>query len=104
MSLQAVVVPPIPAETLRVAQAIFCKGNLYMQMRDELGGFYQDRQFAGDAVADRVGFRSVFWLWVAVAIDARYHDLAERLCRLGRAYWNHPNRVPPPESAVLTAR
>jgi hypothetical protein len=59
---------------------------------------------AGDAVADRVGFRSVFWLWVAVAIDARYHDLAERLCRLGRAYWNHPNRVPPPESAVLTAR
>jgi transposase len=37
---------PIPEETVRVARAIFPKGNVYMRMRDELGVFYQDAAFA----------------------------------------------------------
>jgi transposase len=36
----------VPAETARVARAIFRKGNVYMKMRDELGVLYQDRAFA----------------------------------------------------------
>ncbi len=35
----------IPAETRRVAQAAFPKGNVYLKMRDELGVLYQDEQF-----------------------------------------------------------
>ena len=36
----------IPEETVRVAKAAFPKGNVYLQMRDELGVLYQDSQFA----------------------------------------------------------
>ena len=45
MSLRSELVPPIPEETVRVAEAVFPKGNIYMRMRDELGTFYQDEQF-----------------------------------------------------------
>ena len=45
MSIQAQKQHPIPEETERVARAAFPKGNLYMRMRDELGGVYQDDQF-----------------------------------------------------------
>jgi len=56
MSLKPELVPPIPEETKRVANSVrrdsqstraaFPKGNTYMRMRDELGTFYQDEQFA----------------------------------------------------------
>ena len=36
----------IPAETVRVARAACPKGTLAMRLRDELGAFYQDEQFA----------------------------------------------------------
>lgn len=36
----------IPAETQRVARNIYPKGNLYMQIRDELEGVFKDSQFA----------------------------------------------------------
>lgn len=36
----------VPEETRHVAQAVFPKGNIYMQMHDELGMLYQDQQFA----------------------------------------------------------
>jgi len=36
----------IPELTLRIAQAAFPKGNTYMTMRDELGVFWDDQQFA----------------------------------------------------------
>ncbi len=47
MSLHPQAIPAIPAETVRVAKAAFPKGNRYMRMRDELGVFYQDADFAG---------------------------------------------------------
>src|SRR5262245_14188258 len=47
MSLQPTAIPPVPAETARVARAAFPKENRYMQMRDELGTFYQDEDFRG---------------------------------------------------------
>lgn len=46
MSLQPQNTYPIPADTQRIAQAAFPKGNLYMRMRDELGEIYQDASYA----------------------------------------------------------
>jgi len=46
MSLKPELVPPIPEETKRVAEAAFPKGSTYMQMRDKLGTLYRDEQFA----------------------------------------------------------
>lgn len=37
--------PEVPHETKLVARAAFPKGNVYMQMRDELGVAYQDEDF-----------------------------------------------------------
>lgn len=36
----------IPEETARVARATFPKGNVYMQLRDELGVLYEDQKFS----------------------------------------------------------
>lgn len=46
MSLRIEPIPSIPEETKRVAQAAFPKGNLYLKMRDEIGVFYSDADFA----------------------------------------------------------
>lgn len=46
MSLHPHPIDPIPEETARVAHAAFPKGNPYLRMRDELGVFYQDEDFA----------------------------------------------------------
>jgi hypothetical protein len=45
MSLRLQDVAPIPEETQRVAHAAFSKGNLYLQMRDELNTVYDDSMF-----------------------------------------------------------
>jgi transposase len=36
----------IPEETVRIARAVYPKGNTYMKMRDALGTIYQDQSFA----------------------------------------------------------
>ena len=36
----------IPEETVRVAQAAFPKGNVYMTMRDQLNLWYKDSEYA----------------------------------------------------------
>lgn len=46
MSLHRQLIPPVPEETARVARAAFPKGNLYLRMRDELGVFHEDQQYA----------------------------------------------------------
>jgi transposase len=46
MSLQPRESYPIPAETARVARAIFPKGNLVMRLYDELGMLFHDQDFA----------------------------------------------------------
>ena len=46
MPLQSQPIGLIPAETVRVALAAFPKGNIYMQIRDELGIIYEDAAFA----------------------------------------------------------
>jgi transposase len=46
MCLHPELIPPVPEVTARVAKAAFPKGNKYMRLRDELGAFYQDEEFA----------------------------------------------------------
>ena len=36
----------VPEETARIARAAFPKGNLSMQMREEIGSLFTDDQFA----------------------------------------------------------
>lgn len=45
MSLRLQPVPPVPAETARVAQAAFPHGNLYILLRDEIGVLFADEDF-----------------------------------------------------------
>ena len=47
MSLQLRSSYTVPQETVRVARAAFPKGNIYMQMYEELGALYSDEMFAG---------------------------------------------------------
>jgi transposase len=46
MSLHPQAFCPVPEETVRVAHAAYPKGNLYLQVRDELGTLYDDEKFA----------------------------------------------------------
>jgi transposase len=46
MTLHPTPASPVPEETARVARAALPKGNVYLQMRDVLGGIYADAQFA----------------------------------------------------------
>ena len=46
MTLHPTPITPVPEETARIAHAAFPSGNIYMQMRDILGGIYHDEQFA----------------------------------------------------------
>jgi transposase len=46
MSLKPMPVPAVPAETARVARAIYPDGNIYLKMRDELGSLFSDEDFA----------------------------------------------------------
>ncbi len=52
MSLQSRPIPPIPELTAKIARAAFRKGNVYMQMRDVLGTFFTNDQFADLYPAD----------------------------------------------------
>jgi transposase len=45
-SLKPKKIPDIPEETKRIARLSFPKGNIYIQMRDELGVLYEDAEFA----------------------------------------------------------
>ena len=46
MSLKPQALGPIPQQTIEVAKASFPKSNTYMKMRDEMGVFFSDEQFA----------------------------------------------------------
>jgi transposase len=46
MSLRPQIIPAIPQETNRVAHAAFPRGNIYLQLKDELGSIYKDEFFA----------------------------------------------------------
>jgi transposase len=45
MSLKPEPLDSVPEETARIAHAAYPKGNIYLQLRDELGTIYEDEQF-----------------------------------------------------------
>ena len=45
MSMHPQPIPAIPEETVRIAHAVLPEGNVWMQMRDELGTLYEDHDF-----------------------------------------------------------
>jgi transposase len=45
MSMHPQPIPAIPEETVRIAHAVLPEGNVWMQMRDELGTLYEDQDF-----------------------------------------------------------
>jgi transposase len=77
MSMRPRLVPEIPEETVRVAQAAFPKGNLYMQLRDEWEGIYTDEQFADLYPAD--GQPTIApWRLALVTVMQFMEDLSDR--------------------------
>lgn len=46
MSLHPEALPPEPESTAALAHKVFRKGNRYLTIRDELGVFYNDQDFA----------------------------------------------------------
>ncbi len=46
MSLKSMPISPIPEEVVRIAHAVFPRGNMVMQVRDTLGTLYADEEFA----------------------------------------------------------
>jgi transposase len=76
MSMRPRAVPDIPEETVSIAQAAFPKGNLYMQMRDEWEGIYNDEQFADLYPAD--GQPSIApWRLALVTVMQFMEDLSD---------------------------
>ncbi|SEG69553.1 hypothetical protein SAMN04488144_1452 [Methylobacterium sp. 190mf] len=45
MSLRSQPLPPVPADTARIAQAAFRRGTPYMLLRDRLGVLFADADF-----------------------------------------------------------
>jgi len=45
MSMHPQPIPAIPEETVRLARAVLPEGNVFMQMRDDLGTLYEDEDF-----------------------------------------------------------
>ena len=78
MSMRPRSMPDIPEETVRVAQAVFPKGNLYMQIRDVWEGMlYSDEQFVDLYPAD--GQPSIAPWRLALVIVMQYvENLSDR--------------------------
>ena len=77
MSLQRSSIPPIPPETVLVAKAAFPSGNVYMQMRDELGTIYDDELFA--SVYAEVGQPAIApWRLALVSVMQFAENLSDR--------------------------
>ena len=77
MRLQKSSIPPIPSETVLVAKAAFPSGNVYMQMRDELGTIYDDELFA--SVYAEVGQPAIApWRLALVSVMQFAEHLSDR--------------------------
>jgi transposase len=100
MSRRPRIIPDIPEETARVAQAAFPKGNLYMKMRDAWEGIYSDEQFVDLYPAD--GQPSIApWRLALVIVMQSVQNLSDRQAaeavrdRMAWKYglsleWEHP--------------
>ena len=77
MSMHPQPIPAIPEETLRIAQAVLPQGNMWMQMRDELGTLYEDEDFA-DLFASRGQPAETPWRLALVTLMQYAEGLTDR--------------------------
>ena len=77
MSMQPQDIPDIPRETLEVAQAAFPSGNLYIQMRAQLGIIYKDHDFV-ELFSERGQPAESPWRLVLVCIMQFIDNLSDR--------------------------
>jgi transposase len=77
MSLKAEKLPEVPAETERVAKAVFPKGNVCMTMRDQIGVVYRDEDFQA-LFAERGRPAESAWRLALVSILQFMENLSDR--------------------------
>src|SRR2546423_9209431 len=77
MSLHPELIGPVPEETARVARSGFAKGNPYLSLRDELGLFYTDAQFA-DLFATRGQPAEAPWRLALIVVLQFAENLTDR--------------------------
>lgn len=103
MSLELNAMQPIPAETVRFAQAAFPKGNPYLTLRDELGPMFADSDFI-DLCAERGQPGLPPWRLALVMILQFRENLSDRQAALmvcGRIDWKY---LPGSAEGVLLER
>ena len=77
MSLKPMPIPPVPAETARIAQAAFPKGNIYMKLRERVGTLIQDEDFV--ALFSKEGAPGLpLWRLALVTILQFHEHLSDR--------------------------
>ncbi len=77
MSLRAEIIPQISEETARVARAAFPKGNLYIQIRDEIGILLTDADFV-DLFPNRGKAAYAPWRLALITIFQFIDNLSDR--------------------------
>jgi transposase len=77
MSLRSQSVPPVPEETARIARAAFPKGNLYLQIRDEIGVLFHDEDFT-DLFPNRGQPAYAPWRLALITIFQFIENLSDR--------------------------
>jgi transposase len=77
MILKPSAIPPVPGMTKTVALAAFPKGNLYLQMRDELGSIYTDDLFT-ELYSDEGQPGSSPWRLALAAVMQFAENLSDR--------------------------
>ena len=91
MSLHPQPIHEVPEETVRIAQAAFPKGNIYMRMRDKLGVFFTDEQFVAlFSKRGQPGFSP--WRLALISILQFVEDLSDRQAAeavRGRIDWKY---------------
>lgn len=91
MSLNPMFVPEVPEETARIAHAAFPNGNIYIRIRDQLGVFFTDKQFAS-LFSERGQPAFSPWRLALISIMQFAEDLSDRQAAnavRGRIDWKY---------------
>lgn len=91
MSLKPRPIFDVPEETARVAHAAFPKGNIYLRIRDRLGVFFADEQFAS-LFSERGQPAFSPWRLALISIMQFVEDLSDRQAAeavRGRIDWKY---------------
>ncbi len=87
MALHPQSIQPIPRLTKEIAQQAFPKGNLYMTLRDELGIFYNDSDFAQlYSLEGQPALRPWHLALVCLIVATRHHNHSDPK---SRRFWTH---------------